>query len=104
MHRSNYPSMTAQGFNRGGITKQINHIHRAICDAQDAYTPDDPTDTVAALLIAESEIQTALDMITSRYTIDLDAIHARLVKDSRELADEGVDVALWLESNEREAQ
>lgn len=103
MHKSNYPLMTDAGWKRGGIVKQINHIHRAICDAQDAYDPDDLTDTIAALLIAESEVQTALDMIVSRFNLDLNGIHGQVVKDSRDMVNEGVDVALWLESNEREA-
>lgn len=99
MSKYTFPSMTEQVTKRGGAVRQINYLHRPICDAADAYNPDDMTDTVTGLLIAVWETITAIEYIASRHIVDVDAARLALIKASRELVNEGVDVALWLEAD-----
>lgn len=103
MLRYNYPPSTEQGWCKGGIVKQANNIHRHVCDAVADYDSDDIEPMLSGLLAVQWEVETAIRMISARYNVDIDELHARLVKDNREFANSDVDVALWLEANLKEA-
>lgn len=102
MARYSFPPMTEQVVRRGGAVKQINYLHRPICDAADAYDPDDMAATVTKLLVAVWETITTIEYIASRHIADVESLRLSLIKSNRELVDEGVDVAMWLEADGRE--
>ena len=105
LYKRNFPPMTQRGWSEGGIRKSINKIHYEVCEATDAYDPDDPVPSVMELLDVMADAQAAIDMIAERYTIDMDSLLKKKVKTFNEhgLIDKGVDVALWLEAQEKEA-
>lgn len=104
LYKRNFPPMTQRGWSQGGIRKEINRIHLEVCEATDAYDPDDPIPAVLELLDVMCNAQTAIDMICERYNIDMDRLLKAVVKKNNErgYVDKGVDVALWLEAQDKE--